>query len=133
MYMQEAFGCMKCSVNVENIDGGGISRLRRGLIRPQRTVPWQLVANPPTQNQLSPRSQRRENDNKFKPPVPLPARFVEVGTINSECELSIYKNSFSFTHFSFIRNSWFFIFFSAHALIVQIREEHNYSRTQQSE
>lgn len=86
-YLQEAFGCKECSVIVENIGGDGISRIRRGLIRPQRTVRMQLVDNPAPQNQLSPRSQRRNDDLKFKPPVPLPVKFVEVGTLNAECEL----------------------------------------------
>lgn len=83
--MREAYECVQCSVPVQKIDSEAIARIRRGLVRPQRTKPksnGQLIGN----QQLSPRSQRRKDDSAFAPPIPHPIETIDVESMDSECE-----------------------------------------------
>lgn len=138
---------------VTKLDSDDIARIRRNLIRSQltkplgkkssaeigllstqRTVKQPTVAKPliehqPLHNQLT-LAQRREEYSKFTPPVPLPIRFVNVTTMDMECELwkcDKWLIQLYFVNSIYIqqqKNS----FFSVHALIVQIQNEHSYSR-----
>lgn len=82
-YLREAYGCVDCTVPLQMLNGETIARIRRGLVRPNRTRPKQ---NPIQNQQLSPRTQRRQDDDVFTPPVPFPAQSVEVETMNAHCE-----------------------------------------------
>lgn len=92
------------------IDSEDIACIRRKLIRPRRTKPSKKnssadirsssaernvdqpaetepsIERQPIHNQLN-WAQRRDDDSKFKPPVPLPVRFVDVKTMDTESEL----------------------------------------------
>lgn len=82
-HLNEAYACVDCSVPVQMLDGEAIARIRRGLLRPQRTRPKQ---NKVESKQLSPRTQRRQNDNVFTPPVPYALQTVDVQIMDADCE-----------------------------------------------
>lgn len=80
-YLYEAYACVGCSVLMQKLDGEAIARIRRGLVRPPRTH-----SKPNKIQQLSPRTQRRQNDEVFTPPVPYPVQTVDVQTMDADCE-----------------------------------------------
>lgn len=82
-YLYEAYACVGCSVPMQKLDGEAIARIRRGLVRPPRTRP---KPNKVQCQQLSPRTQRRQNDTVFAPPVPYPVQTVDVQTMDADCE-----------------------------------------------
>lgn len=83
-FLREAFGCVPCSVRVLDLSNERISEI---IIRlkersKSRTKP------------IIPKKEKNEEDGidiharefDFVPPVPVPVKFAEVGTMDHDCE-----------------------------------------------
>lgn len=77
-------------MDLEKIDGPAIARIQRELIRIPRTMAKPFSTPIPPRAPRSQYAQRREDENKFKPPVPLPVSFIEVGYTDPESKMKKY-------------------------------------------
>lgn len=74
LFLAEAYGCVRCTVNVEMLSEQSIANIKNGLLR----------ARSKENLELSPRSQRRQEEDVFKPPVPYALATVEVEAIDAQ-------------------------------------------------
>lgn len=80
-FLREAYNIPNSCVRMEQLTCVDIARLRRELVKPQRTRPKK---NSSGHQEMSPNSKRRLDDNLFVPPIPIPTKFVEVTTMENE-------------------------------------------------
>ncbi|XP_031623803.1 uncharacterized protein LOC116341083 [Contarinia nasturtii] len=85
-YLCEAYGCSPCFVRTPKLTSIDVARIRRRLVKPQRTQPKRKANSP---KNLSPKTKRRRDESLFTPPVPYPVKMVEVQTMNNELHAHI--------------------------------------------
>lgn len=77
-HLAEAYGCQRCTVDVENLTDNAISQAKAELIKSSKT------RFKSKSQELSPTTVRRDDDRNFKPPLPYPTQTEVVESIDSE-------------------------------------------------